>query len=307
MDKNSSIFNSEKDDKDNHCSFPFYKNYSKSSTTDEKQHDFLGMPTMITLGSYSKSGYDFSKTLSVVNFELTSNDSNFNENTFYSYENNKINLPQEVLNLLFKIPSTIPGNGEKKNQNKVTYSPLKDIKFKWIILDNNTKVKNGIYNIVPHIFYFKEILFDKSNRMVNFSPISVCIPKENKSSSGVKQAIGMDNNKKFSTDVSFNELRVEYSSVHTIKQSLAFSPNNLKLVLDNDCSICSFWLVVLDNNSLNHYVYNYWVVNDETLSSLIESTLKQSSNVSELIKTNLLSILGKDNQNLMEIMKVFDI
>lgn len=77
----------------------------------------------------------------------------------------------------------------------------------------------------------------------------------------------------------FDELRVEYMSMHFKKGALCISPNNHKLKLNNTSRMNKCWTVSLDLRGEEVVVSLQWVI----LDPLLSQPFYNSNNLSELI------------------------
>ena len=313
------------------------------------RHEFLGIPTIPSIGRYSNAGYEFSRIFSVTSLELKLSSSAMG--LTYEIANEKlsktmVNLPIEIVQLLNDIPAEISQNKrteddnspkQSKKQTKLTsfykqetksstkgssiplpnpklFGVTDKIRFKWCILNNNLmniKLKFDkdpnvkTYNLVPHPWLFPYLSFEAAKRMVVYTPFCVGIPNSIEKSCGVEPFIEGDSSKaKHFNGINFNELRLEYSSTHLKGESLCFSPNNLRLMINEKTIISHFWIIALDELKMHNFLYYYWLINDAVVSDLVEGCANISTNLDELF-LNLENVLGKDNDALTHIKSVF--
>jgi len=177
------------------------------------------------------------------------------------------------------------------------------VKFSWIIQLNNMQVPKQfqndpmlIVNYVMHTVLFPFISFEKVKRITAKTPVGLVIPREFQSQNGVVEF--MDSNKsqsKFFSGLKIGNLRLEYSSVHMKGQSLCFSPNNMKLVINKKVPIGIFWTVALDETMQCNTCYLHWIVNESFLFEMLEKICKDAKNLDELFK-GLEELLGKQDE-----------
>ena len=78
-------------------------------------------------------------------------------------------------------------------------------------------------------------------------------------------------------------MRIEYSSLHLKKGSLAFSPNNLKFILDITKPLSHFYLIMNDKENDFHSVFYFITCNEEQIEVIMKNLLKKSGNLKEMI------------------------
>ena len=112
--------------------------------------------------------------------------------------------------------------------------------------------------------------------------------------------------KKDKNDISINELRIEYSSLHLKKGSLAFSPNNLKFKIDISNPLSQFYLIMNIKENDYHSVFYYIICNNDQSKVLMKNILKKSNNIKDII-TNI-KIDFPDSKNIYEnLSKLFSV
>lgn len=191
----------------------------------------------------------------------------------------------------------------KKHNNQPTFIATDRVKFSWIIQLNNIEVSEKlkkepllITNYVMHTVLFPHISFERVKRLTAKTPIGVVCPKELRQNSGIYEFIDSAKaQSKFYSGLKMGGLRLEYSSVHLKGQSLCFSPNNMKIVIDKRIPIGIFWTVVLDETMQSNDCYLHWVVNDEILFGPIERICKDAKCLNDLFK-GLEELLGNQSE-----------
>ena len=290
-------------------------------------HSFLGLPLIPLLGRYSRDGYVIDEIKGLVLLTLRNEKGQF----MFNFEGTmrKFELPLEVREILAKIPEKIPHNkpvdkpeygkgnkgagwkGEKKEKPVIfdfhpfKFFPLPQIRFVWSITFQNKSMEDfnpksnkkpeNFKNILNHSWVFEEIDFSARKKLINNIPCCVIIPKEIESSSGVQMYL------KDGKGINFGSLRSEYLSTHMIKDSLALSPNNMRISIDDKQILSHFWSVYLKTDT-EHMVVYQWVFND--LVDIFGEFLKESGNISEfLMKCE--GMLGEKHEAIQQIRKLF--
>jgi len=177
------------------------------------------------------------------------------------------------------------------------------VRFSWIIQLNNIQVSQQlqkepmlIVNYVMHTVLFPFISFEKVKRITAKTPVGLVIPKEFQSQNGVVEFVDWNKNQgKFYSGLKIGNLRLEYSSVHMKGQSLAFSPNNMKLVINKKVPIGLFWTVALDETMQCNTCYLHWIVNESFLFEMFEKICRDAKNLDELFG-GLEELLGKNDE-----------
>ena len=144
--------------------------------------------------------------------------------------------------------------------------------------NNNDNNNSKIYNIVPHLYYHKDnnIDFSKTKRLVFEKAICLF----NIDGNGKNDISYFKNDK---NDISINDLRIEYSSLHLKKGSLAFSPNNLKFKLDISNPLSQFYLIMNNKENNYHSVFYFIVCNNEYSEIPMKNILKKSNTIKDII------------------------
>jgi len=187
------------------------------------------------------------------------------------------------------------------------------VRFSWIIQLNDIQVSQQlqkepmlIVNYVMHTVLFPFISFEKVKRITAKTPVGLVIPKEFQSQNGVVEFVDSNKNQgKFYSGMKIGNLRLEYSSVHMKGQSLAFSPNNMKLVINKKVPIGLFWTVALDETMQCNTCYLHWIVNETILFDMFEKICRDAKNLDELFR-GLEELLGKNDQVLAYTKNVYE-
>jgi hypothetical protein len=271
------IINRKKTKTDN---FKFFLDFSNENSNAQSYiHDFLGNPKLLQIGKYANDSYDFANTTGLIVLPLATKDG-----SQYTNRDFKINLPKDLTTILtdLQIDSSKPLNTNE-------FTATENIIFYWVIVNNSLDKKNdrAVFNIVPHTFLFPEIDFSKQKRVVKNTPICL-VP-----AGGDKNIVNFEDKKgaKFPTDIQFNKLRVEYTSMHLIKGCLGFSPNNLKFVIKRGDDIYQFYIIVLDEYKKTNFVFYYWFWDRDDIS--ISDILENSENINDILG-NVENLLGKN-------------
>jgi hypothetical protein len=265
-----------------HDAFKFFINLN--DTENSYLHNFLGSPTVLQIGKYSNEAYDLAPIDGLITLKL-SHKVNSDSQT-YTHNNIPFNLPEKVTSILTNLDI------DEINKTKSQFYATEFINFYWVIVNNTLDKKNtdsSVLNIVPHTFLFSDIDFSKTKRMVRNTPICL-IPADD--SGAVVRFKNNNPHAKFNTDVSFDKLRVEYSSMHLIKGCLGFSPNNLKFVIKKGKDMVDFYVVMLDELGIANSVFYYWLWERDDIS--ISDVLGNSYTIEELLES-LQNILGENN------------
>ncbi|KRX01542.1 hypothetical protein PPERSA_01445 [Pseudocohnilembus persalinus] len=178
-------------------------------------------------------------------------------------------------------------------------------------------------NLVPHPFLFQDMsFFQFQKRKVILQPITVIIPEQLKNQANIFQPQQTENR-----DLSFQNYRSEYLSCHLGKfMSLCFSPNNCKVLVNQEANYQIFYLIFLDNNDESeedfqlqqqqtknnnikkkqkHSVFLYInFSNKNQLNDLIENQLTQAQNIEQLIQ-NLKSTQEENSPLISHLQQIF--
>ena len=94
---------------------------------------------------------------------------------------------------------------------------------------------------------------------------------------------GKDIDYEIKNGIDINNLRLEYSSIHLKKGSLAFSPNNLRFKLDIQKNLSQFYLIINNEEDDFHSVFYYITCNNEKSKEKMKEAFVLSMNIKELI------------------------
>ena len=242
------------------------------------------MPKLPMIGHYNGNEYNFGNILSLICFQIDICQGKDSDEISSKYSDFKLpNNIKDYLNVYEEIE--IENNTKNKKLNAIFY-PKKKLNFYFIIstlpaTPHSKKEENdnyNIYNIVPHLYYNKdsEIDFSQTKRIVFEKALSLFNIDEND-----KNDISYF--KKDKNDISINDLRIEYSSLHLKKGSLAFSPNNLRFKLDISNPLSHFYLIMNIKENDYHSVFYYVVCNNEQSEIVMKNILKKSNNIKEIV------------------------
>ena len=275
--------------KETHQNFDFFINNIEEEKSQTYIEEILGMPKLPMIGHYNGNEYTFGSILSLACFQINICQGEKNDEITSNYSDFKLpNNIKDYLNVFEEIE--IENNTKNKDKDKSIFVPKKKLNFYFIIsslpLEYTSKKKSKdeennnskVYNIVPHLYYNKDkdIDFSQTKRFVFEKAISLFNINENG-----KNDISYFKNDK--NDISINDLRIEYSSVHLKKGSLAFSPNNLKFKLDIGNPLSQFYLIMNIKENDYHSVFYYIVCNNEQSEILMKNILKKSNNIKDII------------------------
>ena len=278
--------------KENHQIFGFFINKLEEEKCQTYIEEILGMPKLPMIGHYNGNEYTFGSILSLVCFQINICQGEKNNEISSNYSDFKLpNNIKDYLNVFEKIE--IKNNTKNNEKNESVFYPKKKLNFYFIIsslpLEYTSKKKvkdekednSKVYNIVPHLYYNKDkdIDFSKTKRFAFEKAICLFNMDENG-----KNDISFFKNDK--NDISINDLRIEYSSVHLRKGSLAFSPNNLKFKLDIGNPLSQFYLIMNVKENYYHSVFYFIVCNNEQSEISMKNILKKSNNIKDII-TNI--------------------
>ena len=265
--------------KQNHNIFDFFINKLSKETSSTFIEEVLGLPKMPLIGHYNGNDYSLGSILSLVCLDI---------DICQGEKSDELNIPFSDFVLPKNIEEylcindelEIPNNTKNKKLENIFY-PKKKLNFYFIIssLPFILNANKSIYNIVPHLYYNKNNTIDFSNtkRLVFEKGISLFDIEKSKT----KNDIDFFDNDKFS--ISINDLRIEYSSLHLKKGSLAFSPNNLKFIFDNNKPLSHFYLIMNDKENEYHSVFYFITCNKDEYEVTMKNLLKKSNNVKDLV------------------------
>jgi hypothetical protein len=304
MEKEIELLNQDKEsesflekNKYEHSLFSFYienENFNPMKYV----HEFLGVPKLPLLGKYSRDSYDMSEISSLIAYEYFLD----------SQKENDIQIPVEILDYLKNLNfEEIENNTSLGEIPKISINNFESIKFYWCVINNKFKKTNSngieVYNIVPHTFLFPNLDFSKNKRITKFHLICLFTDKENQNS-GLEEftSESIDKSNKYSRNINFNNLRMEYSSTHVVKGSLGFSPNNLEFKMNTNNNIVDFYLILIDKEI---HIFYYWIINSEDTQDLLRSIFKESKNLNDLINNLKIHLEKANNIPLEKIIKLF--
>jgi hypothetical protein len=270
--------------KESHSNFDFFINKLDEEKNKTYIEEILGMPKLPMIGHYNGNEYNFGNILSLICFQIDICQGKDSDEISSKYSDFKLpNNIKDYLNVYEEIE--IENNTKNKKLNAIFY-PKKKLNFYFIIstlpaTPHSKKEENdnyNIYNIVPHLYYNKdsEIDFSQTKRIVFEKALSLFNIDEND-----KNDISYF--KKDKNDISINDLRIEYSSLHLKKGSLAFSPNNLRFKLDISNPLSHFYLIMNIKENDYHSVFYYVVCNNEQSEIVMKNILKKSNNIKEIV------------------------
>ena len=265
--------------KQTHSIFDFFINKIDEENSKTYIEEFLGLPQLPLIGHYNGNDYSLGSVLSLICFqiEICQGEKNDEITSYFS----DFNLPKNIEEYLCINKELEIYNHTKNKKLENLFYPKKKLNFYFIIsgLPFTLKNNNSIYNIVPHLYYNKNniIDFSKTKRIVFEKAISLF----DIDNSNEKKYIDYFDNDKF--NISINDLRIEYSSLHLKKGSLAFSPNNLKFKLDNSEPLSHFYLIMNDKENDYHSVFYFISCNNEQSELAMKNLLKKSENIKEMI------------------------
>ena len=270
--------------KESHSNFDFFINKLDEEKNKTYIEEILGMPKLPMIGHYNGNEYNFGNILSLICFQIDICQGKDSDEISSKYSDFKLpNNIKDYLNVYEEIE--IENNTKNKKLNAIFY-PKKKLNVYFIIstlpaTPHSKKEENdnyNIYNIVPHLYYNKdsEIDFSQTKRIVFEKALSLFNIDEND-----KNDISYF--KKDKNDISINDLRIEYSSLHLKKGSLAFSPNNLRFKLDISNPLSHFYLIMNIKENDYHSVFYYVVCNNEQSEIVMKNILKKSNNIKEIV------------------------
>ena len=274
--------------KESHQTFDFFINKLEEEKTKTYIEEILGMPKLPLIGHYNGNEYSFGGILSLICFQIDICQGENNDEISSKFPDFK--LPENIKEYL-NVNEELDIENNTKNKDKVEsiFYPKKKLNFYFIISslpieynkkDKEKDEKSKIYNIVPHLYYNKEndIDFSKTKRIVFEKAICLFdINIDEKSKSDISHF------KDDKNDISINDLRIEYSSLHLKKGSLAFSPNNLKFKLDLTNPLSHFYLIMNIKENDYHSVFYFLICNNEQSEVVMKNLLKKSNNLKDII------------------------
>ena len=271
--------------KEKHDIYDFFINKLEEEKNQTFIEEILGMSKLPMIGHYNGNEYSLGSILSLVCFQINICQGHNNDEITSNYSDFKLpNNIKDYLNVFEEID--IDNNTKNKKLDSIFY-PKKKLNFYFIIStlpyspnpkNNNDNNNSKIYNIVPHLYYHKDnnIDFSKTKRLVFEKAICLF----NIDGNGKNDISYFKNDK---NDISINDLRIEYSSLHLKKGSLAFSPNNLKFKLDISNPLSQFYLIMNNKENNYHSVFYFIVCNNEYSEIPMKNILKKSNNIKDII------------------------
>jgi len=297
--------------KEAHQTFDFFINKLEDEKTKTYIEEILGMPKLPMIGHYNGNEYSLGSILSLVCFQIDICQGDIKDQISSIYSDFKLpNNIKDYLNVNEEID--IDNNTKNKGKAKSIFHPKKKLNFYFIISalpieynpkkkDKDENDKSKIYNIVPHLYYNKDndIDFSKIKRFV-FEK-ALCLFDMDKNEKNDISYVKKDKN-----DISINDLRIEYSSLHLKKGSLAFSPNNLKFKLDISNLLSQFYLIMNIKENDYHSVFYYITCNNDKSEVDMKKILNKSNNIKDIV-TNIKTDFP-DSKNIYEnLSKLFSI
>lgn len=253
-----------------HDAYCFYLN--KSDNTSNFIHESFGQSSIPLIGKYNNDEYSLLEVQSLITIRVSPNDAS------------DVRFPNEIVCLLKNInPDMIENN--TKSQVKAI-KPSDNVMFYWVVLNNKLYDQSktaDVYNIVPHFFLNPHIDFGKFKRIEKVFPVCVCIPEEITESCGIDHFTDDKKTQRFKTGINFQKLRLEFSSMHLKGGGIAFSPNNLKFILQKS-PLAHFFLILLDDDNLTHHVFYYWITNDTEIEGTINKNLINSATIDNFVQ-----------------------
>ena len=268
-------------EKQSHPIFDFFINNIEKEKDKKYTEEILGLPQIPLIGHYNGNDYSLGSILSLICLQINCDE-----------KNPEFILPKNLEEYLYVDEELEIENHTKNKKLESIFYPKKKLNFYVVIsslpyIISNEKKSDGkedndyrIYNMVPHLYYNKDKLIDfsKTKRFVFEKGITLFDVETEKKE---KNDIDYFDNDKF--NISINDLRIEYSSMHLKKGSLAFSPNNLKFKLFIKKSLSHFYLIINDKEKEYHSVFYYITCNDDQTEILMKNLLKKSNNIKDLI------------------------
>jgi hypothetical protein len=265
--------------KQSHSMFDFFINKIEEENSKTYIEEFLGLPQLPLIGHYNGSDYSLGSVLSLICFQIKICQGDKNDEIISPFSD--FNLPKNIEEYLCINAELEISNNTKNKKLESIFHPKKKLNFYFIIssLPYVINSNKNIYNIVPHLYYNKNNTVDFSNtkRLVFEKAISLFDIEKSKEKNDI------DYFDKDKLSISINDLRIEYSSLHLKKGSLAFSPNNLKFVLDNTKPLSQFYLIMNDKDNEYHSVFYYICCNTDKDEVNMKNLLKKSNTIKDLI------------------------
>ena len=261
-----------------HCYYKFFINKQYKHYDNLYLQNFLALPSIPLVGHYQHSNYSFGNVLLHVTFTY---DLLFDKGIANTYEDfvPPVNIT-EYLNINEHID--IDNNTKYNKHNSVMFVPKEKINFHFVITtlpdDNGVSKDKTKFNIVPHLFYVGNdaILKENQKRREFEYPITLFVDDNN-------QHVIKQDKSKFGID--FNNLRLEYNSVHIKGGGLAFSPNNLQFEINKQYigSVNDFYVVVCQKEKEYHSVFYYVVIGNKYQKD-ISDLCDKATNIKEVIE-----------------------
>ena len=265
--------------KQSHSMFDFFINKIEEENSKTYIEEFLGLPQLPLIGHYNGSDYSLGSVLSLICFQIKICQGDKNDEIISPFSD--FNLPKNIEEYLCINKELEIYNNTKNKKLENIFYPKTKLNFYFIIsgLPFTLKDNKNIYNIVPHLYYNKDTILDfcKTKRKVFEKAISLFDIDD---STNKKDIDYFDNDK---LAIGINDLRIEYSSMHLKKGSLAFSPNNLKFTLNTDEPLSQFYLIMNDKENDFHSVFYFISCNNEQSELTMKNLLKKSGNFKDMI------------------------
>ena len=265
--------------KQSHSMFDFFINKIEEENSKTYIEEFLGLPQLPLIGHYNGSDYSLGSVLSLICFQIKICQGDKNDEIISPFSD--FNLPKNIEEYLCINKELEIYNNTKNKKLENLFYPKTKLNFYFIIsgLPFTLKDNKNIYNIVPHLYYNKDNILDfsKTKRKVFEKAISLFDIDDSPS----KKDIDYFDNDKLA--IGINDLRIEYSSMHLKKGSLAFSPNNLKFKLNTDEPLSQFYLIMNDKENDFHSVFYFISCNNEQSELTMKNLMKKSGNFKDLI------------------------
>lgn len=240
--------------------------------------EFIGCPKLPIIGHYSHSDYSFGDILLLTKFQfdiLAGENQDEIKSPFTDF------IPPQTITDYLNFNEKLKIDNNSRSRDPFFY-PKKKIKFHFLItthplMNEDKNNKSSQVNLVPHPYYIGDNpIFEKGKTRTIFeNPISIF------ETTPYQSFVSTEKSK---DRIKFNDLCIEYSSIHLKKGSLAFSPNNLKFNIDNTKPLSQFYLIICDKNKDYHSVFYYIVINDKSTKEKIESILGSNTNLKGVIE-----------------------
>ena len=262
-----------------HSIFDFFLNKIEEENSKTYIEEFLGLPQIPLIGHYNGSDYSLGSILSLICFQIKICQGDKNDEIISPFSD--FNLPKNIEEYLCINKELQIYNNTKNKKLENLFYPKTKLNFYFIVsgLPFTLKDNKNIYNIVPHLYYNKDNVLDfsKTKRKVFEKAISLF----DIDNSADKKDVDYFDNDKFA--IGINDLRIEYSSMHLKKESLAFSPNNLKFKLNTSEPLSHFYLIMNDKENDYHSVFYFISCNNEQSELAMKNLLKKSVNFKDMI------------------------